>query len=133
MVISGHLLYCSLLFYFFFYTDGDLRTFTLLFYVVLFLVLYWWWTQDIYFTVLRTELPSTFFALESFWLMDHVMLAQQPFCWFFLPNLFHSKCDFAPLHVAWCRFRFDLYANHLSHVWHIYGLSSILWEFTWLK
>jgi hypothetical protein len=34
MVISGHLLYCFMLFYFLFYTDGDLRTFTLLFYVV---------------------------------------------------------------------------------------------------
>jgi hypothetical protein len=42
-----------MLFYFLFYTDGDLRTFTLLFYVVLFLVLYWWWSQDIYFTVLH--------------------------------------------------------------------------------
>jgi cysteine synthase len=40
MVISGHLLYCFTLFYFLFYIDGDLRTFTLLFYVVLFLVLY---------------------------------------------------------------------------------------------
>ena len=38
MVISGHLLYCFTLFYFLFYTDGDLRTFTLLFYLVLFLV-----------------------------------------------------------------------------------------------
>jgi len=40
MVISGHLLYCFMLFYFLFYIDVDLRTFTLLFYVVLFLVLY---------------------------------------------------------------------------------------------
>jgi hypothetical protein len=40
-------------FYFSFYINGNLRTFTLLFYVVLFLVLYWWWSQDIYFTVLR--------------------------------------------------------------------------------
>jgi hypothetical protein len=40
------------LFYFLFYTDGDLKTFTLLFYVVLFPVLYWCWSQDIYFTVL---------------------------------------------------------------------------------
>jgi hypothetical protein len=32
----------AMLFYFLFYTDGDLSTFTLLFYVVLFLVLYWW-------------------------------------------------------------------------------------------
>jgi hypothetical protein len=39
MMISGHLLYCFMLFYFLFYTDGDLGTFTLLFYVVLFLVL----------------------------------------------------------------------------------------------
>jgi hypothetical protein len=30
MVISGHLLYSFMLFYFLFYTDGDLRTFTLL-------------------------------------------------------------------------------------------------------
>jgi hypothetical protein len=28
MVISGHLLFCFMLFYFLFYTDGDLRTFT---------------------------------------------------------------------------------------------------------
>jgi hypothetical protein len=28
MVISGHLLYCFMLFYFLFYTDDDLRTFT---------------------------------------------------------------------------------------------------------
>jgi hypothetical protein len=41
-----------MLFYFLFYTDSDLRTFTLLFYVVLFLVLYWWWYEDIYFAVL---------------------------------------------------------------------------------
>jgi hypothetical protein len=47
MMISGHLLYCFMLFYFLFYTDGDLRAFTLLFYIVLFLVLYWWWSQDI--------------------------------------------------------------------------------------
>jgi hypothetical protein len=33
MMISGHLLYCFMLFYFLFYTDVDLRTFTLLFYV----------------------------------------------------------------------------------------------------
>jgi hypothetical protein len=32
--------YCFMLFYFLFYIDGDLGTFTLLFYVVLFLVLY---------------------------------------------------------------------------------------------
>ena len=52
MAISGHFLYCFMLFYFLFYTDGDLRTFTLLFYVILFLGLNWWWSQDIYFTVL---------------------------------------------------------------------------------
>jgi uncharacterized membrane protein len=33
-MISGHLLYCFILFYFLVYTDGDLRTFTLLFYVI---------------------------------------------------------------------------------------------------
>ena len=32
-VFEGHLLYCSMFFYFLLYTDGDLRTFTLLFYV----------------------------------------------------------------------------------------------------
>jgi hypothetical protein len=40
MGISEHLLYCFMLFYFLFYIDVDLRTFTLLFYVVLFLLLY---------------------------------------------------------------------------------------------
>jgi hypothetical protein len=35
------------------------------------------------------ELFSTLFALESFWLTDHVMLAQQPFCWIFF-NTFVS-------------------------------------------
>jgi ABC-type multidrug transport system fused ATPase/permease subunit len=37
MAITGHFLYCFMLFYFLFYTDGDLRTFTLLFYVILWL------------------------------------------------------------------------------------------------
>ena len=36
MMISGHLLFCFMLFYFLFYIHGDLRTFTLLLYVVFF-------------------------------------------------------------------------------------------------
>jgi hypothetical protein len=66
MMISVHLAYCFMLFYFLFYSDGDLRTFTLLFYVVIFLVLYWWWSRDIYFTVLF----FLFLVLYRWWSQD---------------------------------------------------------------